>query len=72
VVGLLTDAGIIPTDDFSVEQWLELVSDTVDYVSEDFEAYADAVSELPIPEEVDHDEEDVKDAYEARASNQYL
>ncbi len=72
VVGLLTEAGIIPTEDFSAKQWLELVSDTVDYVAADVNAYADHIAELEIPEDTDHPEEDVKNAYEVRGGSQYL
>ena len=73
VIGYLTDNKVTPDKFESVDEWLKLIEKTVHYVSADMKEYATAVENLVEPEETDHPEEEVKDAYDIRSrGSQYL
>ncbi len=71
IVGYLTENKVTPDKVGGVDEWLDLIKKTVDYVTEDMEAYADTIAALELPDEVDHPEQEVKNAYDVRSS-QYL
>jgi hypothetical protein len=72
IVGYLIDNKVTPERVGGVDEWLDLVKTTVDYVTEDMEDYANTIENLTPPEKTDHPEEEVKDAYEIRKGGQYL
>ncbi len=63
VVGYLLDNKVTPEKVGGMDEWLDLIELTVNYVTADMEEYATAVAELDEPEETVHPEDEVKDAY---------
>ena len=73
VIGYLTDNKVTPETVGGVDEWLDLIKRTVKYITADMEEYADVIENLEVPEETDHPEDEVKDAYDLRSrGNQYL
>ena len=72
IIGYLTDNKVTPEVVGGVDEWLDLIKRTVEYVTEDMEAYALDVEKLTPPEETNHPEDVVKDAYEINRHSQYL
>ncbi len=73
IVGFLVDNKVTPDKLGGVDEWLDLVEKTVAYVSADMEEYANAVANLVEPDETNHPENEVKDAYGInQQGNQYL
>jgi len=73
VIGYLTDNKVTPDKCGGVDEWLALIEKTVAYVSADMEEYANFVENLVEPDETNHPEEEVKDAYDInKRGSQYL
>ncbi|KKK40165.1 hypothetical protein LCGC14_3155410 [marine sediment metagenome] len=73
VVGYLIDNEVTPDKLGGVNEWLDLVEKTVNYVTADMEEYATIIENLVEPDETNHPEEEVKDAYDInKRGSQYL
>ncbi len=58
VIGYFVDGGVTPKKVGGVDEWLEFVDKTVQFVGADFDAFANDIAEFVLPEKG----EDFKDA----------
>ncbi len=73
VIGHLTENKVTPDKLGGVDEWLELIEKTVAYVTADMAEYADFVENLVEPDETNHPENEIHDAYDIHSrGNQYL
>jgi len=61
MVGYLTDNDVTPESVGGVDEWLDLIKRTVDWIGEDYEAYVTMIENLDVVEGVT--ESDDTDAY---------
>ena len=64
VIGYLVDAGVTPKKLGGMDEWLNLIKETITYIGEDLTSFAQDIEDLIPPEESDDDGADKdKDAY---------